>query len=94
MEKCYQNLIDYGLNSPEGKAADARLIELFDEYYAREDIPARTIVNLGADYTLGKFCFSLNVNNLFNTRYNRSGMDAPLIPQQGRWFMASIGVKL
>ena len=51
-------------------------------------------VNLGADYTIGKFCFSLNVNNLFNTRYNRSGMDAPLIPQQGRWFMASIGVKL
>ena len=94
MEECYQNLIDYGLNSPEGKAADARLIELFDEYYAQKEMPARAIVNLGADYTLGKFCFSLNVNNLFNTRYNRSGMDAPLMPQQGRWFMASIGVKL
>ena len=94
MEECYQNLKNYGLDSPEGKEADARLIELFDEYYAKKDMSARAIVNLGADYTLGKFCFSLNVNNLFNTRYNRGGMDAPLMPQQGRWFLASVGVKL
>ena len=93
-EQCYQTILDWGLDSEEGKQAEARLIELFDEYYAEKDMSARAIVNLGADYTLGKFCFSLNVNNLFNTRYNRSGMDAPLMPQQGRWFMASIGVKL
>ncbi len=89
-EQCYQTILDWGLDSEEGKQAEARLIELFDEYYAEKDMSARAIVNLGADYTLGKFCFSLNVNNLFNTRYNRSGMDAPLMPQQGRWWTASV----
>ena len=94
VEQCYVTLEDWGGDSPEGEAALKRLVELFDEAFVKKYMPARAIVNLGADYTLGKFSFSLNVNNLFNTHYDRSGMDAPLMPQQGRWFMASIGVKL
>ena len=35
-----------------------------------------------------------NIYNLFGTRYNRSGMNTNLIPQQGRWFLASVGVKI
>lgn len=26
--------------------------------------------------------------------YHRSGMNTSLVPQQGRWFLASIGVKI
>jgi iron complex outermembrane receptor protein len=60
----------------------------------RKEIPARAIVNLGGEYTLGPVTFGLNIHNLLGTRYNRSGMNTNLIPQQGRWFLASIGVKI
>ena len=54
----------------------------------------RAIVNLGGEYTLGPVTFGLNIHNLFNTSYNRSGMNTNLIPQQGRWFLANVGFKL
>ncbi|MBR2205346.1 MAG: hypothetical protein IJ898_03160 [Prevotella sp.] len=33
-------------------------------------------------------------STLSNTRYDRSGMNTNLVPQQGRWFLTTIGVKL
>ena len=60
----------------------------------RKEIPVRAIVDLGGEYTLGPVTFGLNIHNLLGTRYNRSGMNTNLIPQQGRWFLASIGVKI
>ena len=59
-----------------------------------KEMSPRAIVNLGGEYTLGPVTFGLNIHNLFNTSYNRSGMNTNLIPQQGRWFLATVGVKL
>ena len=59
-----------------------------------KEMSPRAIVNLGGEYTLGPVTFGLNIHNLFNTSYNRSGMNTNLIPQQGRWFLANVGVKL
>ena len=59
-----------------------------------KDMSPRAIVDLGGEYVLGPVTFGLNIHNLFGTRYNRSGMNTNLIPQQGRWFLASIGVKI
>jgi iron complex outermembrane receptor protein len=59
----------------------------------QKEMPARAIVNLGGEYTLGPVTLGLNIHNLFGTRYYRSGMITNIIPQQGRWFLASIGIK-
>jgi len=60
----------------------------------RKDMSARAIVNMGGNYTLGPVTFGLNLYNLLGTKYYRSGMNTNLIPQQGRWFMASVAVHL
>ena len=60
----------------------------------RKDMPARAIVNIGGEYTVGPATFGLNVHNLLGTRYYRSGMNTNIIPQQGRWFLASVGIRL
>lgn len=52
------------------------------------------ILNMGANYTIDRFEFSFNVNNLLNRSYSISGACTGLIPQQGRWFMGSVAVKL
>jgi iron complex outermembrane receptor protein len=57
-------------------------------------MPARVIINLGGEYTLGPVTLGLNIHNLLNTSYDRSGINTNLIPQQGRWLMATVGVKL
>ena len=59
-----------------------------------KEMPARCILNLGGEYTFGPVILGLNIHNLLGTHYNRSGMNTNLIPQQGRWFLATIGVKL
>ena len=61
---------------------------------SRREMPARCILNLGGEYTFGPVTLGLNIHNLLGTHYNRSGMNTNLIPQQGRWFLATIGVKL
>jgi iron complex outermembrane receptor protein len=58
------------------------------------EMPARCILNVGGEYTIGPVTLGLNIHNLLGTRYNRSGMNTNLIPQQGRWFMGSIAVRL
>jgi len=58
------------------------------------EMPARCIVNLGGEYTLGPVTIGLNIHNLLNTHYERSGFNNNLVPQQGRWFLATVGVKI
>ena len=60
----------------------------------RKEMSARAIVNIGGEYTFGPVTIGLDIHNLLGTRYHRSGMNTSLVPQQGRWFLASIGVKI
>ena len=60
----------------------------------QKDMAARAIVNLGGQYTVGPVTLGLDVHNLLGTRYYRSGMNTNLIPQQGRWFIGSVGIRL
>ena len=57
-------------------------------------MPARILFNVGADYQLGPVTLGLNIHNLFDTSYERSGMNTNVIPQQGRWFMGTVGIRL
>ena len=69
-------------------------LECFRNIVMHKDMPARAIVNLGGQYTLGPVTIGLDIHNLFGTRYYRSGMNTNLIPQQGRWFMGTVGIRL
>ena len=55
-----------------------------------KEMTSRFIVNLGAEYQIGKFTLGLNIHNLLNHHYFQSGMNTKLVPQKGRWFMASV----
>ena len=59
-----------------------------------EDVPSRFLCDVGAEYTIWKVQLALNVRNLFNKKYVQSGQGTGLIPQRGRWFMISAGIKL
>ena len=71
--------------------------ELLDKTQERlvleNDMSSRFIATLGAEYKLGRVTLGLNVHNLFNTKYSRSGMNTKLIPQRGRWWMGTIAYK-
>ena len=60
--------------------------------YAR-DLDARVILDLGAEYQLGKVVLGVDIHNLFNTHGNLSGMNAKRVPQKGRWFTFSVAYK-
>lgn len=60
----------------------------------RQEIPARAIINLGGEYKIGPATIGLNIHNLLGTRYYRSGMNTNLLPQQGRWFLVSLGFRI
>ena len=51
------------------------------------------LFNCGAHYKLGKVTLSLDVHNLFNSYYERSGMGTGVVPQKGRWFNFEISYK-
>ena len=86
----YEFLNNLEPDDPRYEDAYTKIIELSDEYSSEQSIDARAILNIGADYKIGRLTLGLNVRNLLNTRYNRGGMDAPLMPQQGRWWTASV----
>ena len=71
-----------------------QIIELNEQPYTRKDMSSRAIFNVGADYKIGRLTLGLNIHNLLNTRYDRSGMNTNLVPQQGRWWQISIGYKI
>ena len=66
------------------------LLETQERLILENDMKARAIFNIGAEYQLGRMTLGLNVRNLFNTNYERSGMNTKLIPQKGRWFMFDV----
>ena len=72
-------------------------VESVDTYFSKlvmnKRIPSRVIFNVGAEYQLGKLILGLNVRNLFNTYYYRSGMNTNIVPQKGRWFMFDVAYK-
>ena len=87
--KCAQESDEEGT-----EAASEAALALAPYNIMHRDMPARVIINVGGEYTIGRVTLGLNIHNLLGTRYNRSGMNTNLIPQQGRWFLASIGVKI
>ena len=59
----------------------------FDEF----DNPGRVLVDLGANYKVGRMELGVNIHNLFNKKYAQGGMNSNgLIPQKGTWVMADI----
>lgn len=69
------------------------LVQAQERLILETDMKARAIFNVGAEYQMGKVTIGLNVRNLFNTKYDRSGMNTKLIPQKGRWFMFEVAYK-
>ena len=66
---------------------------LINDLIARKTMPARLLFNIGGEYQFGKFTLGLNIRNLFNAQYNRSGMNTLLVPQKGRWWMVNVAYK-
>ena len=69
-------------------------IEAARQTVSHHEMPARCILNIGGEYTFGPVTIGLDIHNLLDTSYNRSGMNTTLILQQGCWFMGSIAVRL
>ena len=88
----YYTLLEQNLEN-DANAWLPYLQEAQDGFILQNDMKARAIVNVGAEYQLGKMTLGLNVRNLFNTKYDRSGMNTKLIPQKGRWFMFEVAYK-
>ena len=57
-------------------------------------IPSRVIINVGAEYNIDRFTFGVNIHNLFDKYYYRSGMNTNIVPQRGRWFMFDVAYKI
>jgi outer membrane receptor protein involved in Fe transport len=86
--------MDMEEDDPELEELVAIIEEMSSQPFTRKDMPARAIVNVGADYQIGKLTLGLNIHNLLDTRYDRSGMNTSLMPQQGRWWTISVGYKI
>ena len=56
-------------------------------------LPARAIVNLGANYSHKNWEIGLNVYNLLNTKYVQGGASTSFIRQQGCWWMGDVSYK-
>ena len=75
-------------------ACTLQALEYIQQIVMKKDMPARAIVNIGGQYVVGPVTLGLDIQNLLGTKYYRSGMNTNLIPQQGRWFLASVGIRL
>ena len=69
------------------------LEDTFDRLVMQKEMPVRFIFNIGAEYKWKHFTFGLNVRNLFNHQYYRSGMNTNVVSQKGRWFMFDVAYK-
>jgi outer membrane receptor for ferrienterochelin and colicins len=58
------------------------------------DVPSRFLLNLGADYHISRFGFSLNVHNLLNKDYTQGGIATRQVQQQGLWYQFTASMKL
>lgn len=77
-------------NEAEVGAYSTKLNEVMSRLVMHKEIPSRAIFNVGAEYKLNHFTFGLNVRNLFNHKYYRSGMNTNVVYQKGRWFMFDV----
>jgi len=100
----YENLVDIPLSdfekvmTPEDYQiykTNVAILESLkeDDQYIKKDISSYFTVNLGATYKIGNLELGVNVHNLFDKNYYRSGASTGLIPQKGRWFMFDIAYK-
>ncbi len=64
-------------------------MEEFHTIVGHQDMPAHAIVDVGAEYQIGPVTLGLDVHNLFDTHYDRSGMNTKLVPQKSRWWTVS-----
>ena len=67
--------------------------ENLERLVMHKEMPARFIFNIGAEYKWNKLTLGLNVRNLFNHKYYRSGMNTNVVYQKGRWFMFDVAYK-
>ena len=72
---------------------DSYMVDPLSSQYNIISFPSRFLVDVGAEYQLGKFELSFNVHNLLNHHYKQSGLGSGPIQQQGLWFMGGIGYK-
>ena len=79
-----------GSLTPEQQAAfeQASIIDtnLAGQFYAQKEVSPYFVMDIGANYDIGRLELSLNVHNLLNRQYSLSGACTGLIPQKGRWF--------
>jgi len=92
----YYRYMMYKEMNMENEAAGAwkEAVASANEVTMHKKIPARAITNLGGEYSFGTITLGFDIHNLFNLLYYRSGMNTNVIPQQGRWFMGTVGVRL
>ena len=85
----YQTMMDMDPNAI-GEDEIEAMNNIIDKLVMNKRIPSRAIFNIGADYKVGKVTFGLNVRNIFDTYYYRSGMNTNVVPQKGRWYMFDV----
>ena len=88
--KLFYKGMDMEDDDPELEELSAIINEMNSQPFTKKDMPTRAIVNVGVDYQIGKLTLGLNIHNLLDTRYDRSGMNTNLVPQQGRWWTVSV----
>ncbi len=71
----------------------ATMIHFSQRVQVRKPVAARFIMDIGAEYQVGRIELGLNIHNLLNTRYYQSGMSTTVIPQKGRWLLGTIAYK-
>ena len=76
------------------EAYGRQALDATQQIVMQKDMSARAIVNMGGQYKVGAITLGLDIHNLLGTRYYRSGMNTNIIPQQGRWFMGTVGIRL
>ena len=69
------------------------LVKQNEGIYNKKDIYPDFLIDIGANYTWGRFEFALNIHNLFDNKYLLSGASTGLIPQKGRWFLFDVAYK-
>ena len=70
------------------------VVNLQQGNYSFETYDPYLLVDLGAEYRIGRYQLSLNISNLFDKNYTLTGMSSGPIRQQGRWLMADISIDL
>ena len=72
------------------QAATAAFNNAINNVNQERDIPAYFVMDLGANYKIGKLELGLNIHNLLNRHYNIGGACTGGIPQKGRWFLFDV----